>query len=259
MALNLSLNQSLNTQITFEPSVILMHVKPLALLTLGIFIYGFLIFKFYKYLARRDLIKLKIDTLKSHISLKIFLYLLNQLVLVPILIFFWFLVMVCVLLFLSNNNAAQIMLVSMGTVAAIRISSYYSQSLSEDLAKLLPLTLFAVFITNLNFSSIIGKIDTVVQMLELLDKLIFYLIFAVVIEFIMRIHQISVEVIKINRHNRQIVESASLHERKSYNVILDGTFEELNKFREEEIAAEKERLKNLQKNKSKNNNGKLNI
>jgi hypothetical protein len=257
MAINLSLNQSINAPITMDPSILLMHIKPLALLTIGIVIYAVLIFKFYKYLARRDLVKLHLDT-NRHVALKIFLYLLNQIVIVPALIFFWFLVMACVLLLLSNNNAAQIMLVSMAAVAAIRIVSYYNQSLAEDLAKLLPLTLVAVFIMELDFSSLATKLETIKQMLSYLDKLVFYLVFAVIIELIMRIHQIIRDVLAISRHNKQIVVTSSKQEKKSYDIILDGTFQELNKIKQEEIAKEKARNLKQQKNNAESN-GRLDI
>lgn len=245
MAINLSLNSSVSAPITADPATIFAYVKPVAALTIGLVIYAVLIFKFYKYLARRDLVKFKIDR-SSHISLRIFLYLVNQLILVPILIFFWFLVMAGVLLFLSNNDAFEIMIVSMGVIAAIRITSYYNQSLSEELAKLLPLTLAAFFVINLDFSALSGKINILKQMLGYFDKLIFYLVFAVIIELIMRIYQIIHDVIHISAHNRQIVVTSSNKAKKSYDLILDGTFEDLNKLREEEIAKEKAKLKRQQ-------------
>jgi hypothetical protein len=252
----------MNTPITLEPSVIFAHIEPLAILTLGIFVYAVLIFKFYKLLARRDLIKLKLNNENQHIAVRIFLYLLDQLVIVPVLIFFWFLIMTGVLLLFcngNNGNIYQIMIISMAIVAAIRITSYYNQSLSEELAKLLPLNLLAIFLVTMDFSSFVGKVDMIKQMLGYVDKLIFYLIFAVVVELIMRIQLIIREVIRISAHNRQIIVSSSKHAKKSYNSILNGTFEELNRIREEEIAREKERIRKQQKSEEQKNNGKLDI
>jgi hypothetical protein len=252
MALNLGVNESLNStinaHISFNISEIFSMLKPLALITAIIFLYGFLIFKFYKYLARRDLVKLKLDS-NSHISLRIFLYILNQIVVVPALIFFWFLVMACVLLFMSNSSAAYIMLVSMATIAAIRITSYYRQDLSEELAKLLPLTLFVIFIIEIEFTSLLGKIEVVRDMLGMLDKLVFYLLFAVLIELILRVQQIIKDVIKISDHNRQILESSSHGQKKSYDLILDGSVGDLLKLKEEEIEKERKKIEKLKKTK----------
>lgn len=103
----------------------------------------------------------------------------------------------------------------------------------------------------LDFSSFIGKLETVRQMLGYMDKLVFYLIFAVIVELIMRIQQIIRDVIKISHHNRQIVITSSKLAKKSYDIILDGTFEELNKLREKEIAAEKAKLQKQQKGEGK--------
>jgi hypothetical protein len=252
MAINFGVNESLNTtinsHISFNFAEIFAMVQPLALITAIIFLYGYLIFKFYKYLARRDLVKLKLDS-NSHISLRIFLYILNQLVIVPALIFFWFFVMVCVLLFMSNTTAAYIMLVSMATVAAIRITSYYRQDLSEELAKLLPLTLFVIFITEIEFTSLIGKVEVVRDMLGMLDKLVFYLLFAVLVELILRVQQIIKDVIKISDHNRQILVTSSNAQKKSYDIILDGSVGDLLKLKEEEIEKERKRIEKLKKTK----------
>lgn len=253
MALNITFNQT-SAPITWEPSVILTYVYPLALLSIGIFIFAFLIFKFYKYLARRDIVKLRLDVNKP-MSTKILVYLLNQLVIVPALIFFWFLIMACILLFMSNASAQYIMLVSMATVAAIRITSYYKVSLSEDIAKLMPLTLFSVFILQMDFVSVAGKLDTVKQMLMYSNRLIFYLMFAVAVELIMRVQQIIQDVIEI-RHYRINSQAPENQEKKAFDTIINRTFENANN---NNLETQNAKIKKENKSKDKRYNDDLTL
>ncbi|MGV8168590.1 MAG: hypothetical protein ACP5N3_00875 [Candidatus Nanoarchaeia archaeon] len=196
MDFNISFNQTSAAPITASPDVILINVKPLALLALGIVIYAIFIFKFYKYLAKRDILmagwnkKYDWNENTHHKISKIITYALEYIILVPIIVFFWFLVMALILLFMSNNTAAQIMLLSMAIIAAVRVVSYYSEDLARDLAKLMPLTLLAVFVSNLSFFSLDSTLNNALNMLTIYDKLIFYLLFVVVVEFIMRIIQL---------------------------------------------------------------------
>lgn len=196
MAFNLSFNQSITAPIMTDPQTILINIKPIALLVLGIVIYSIFVFKFYRYLAKRDILTFgwskKYSWKEGHVErfFHILLYTLEYLILVPIIIFFWFLVLTVILLFLSNNSASQIMLISMAIIAAVRITAYYHDQLSIDLAKMIPFTLLGFFIVDMYFFSMETVLSNAQAMFSNIDKLTFYLLFAIVVEFIMRIIQL---------------------------------------------------------------------
>ncbi len=169
-------------------------LRPLALFAVGVTIYGFLVFHFYRFLARKEILKLdlsKHNQARRPLLRKIIAVFFNvvvSLVLFPLLIFFWFLVMAG-LLFLMNSDRPieSIMLAAMGVVAAIRVSSYYNASLATDVAKILPLALLGIMLID---SSLIGLSESTEGIREAViqwETVIYYLVGVVVLEFVLRI------------------------------------------------------------------------
>lgn len=168
-------------------------LRPLALFAAGVAVYGILVFHFYRFLARKDILKLDLSKhnrsrrplLRKIIS--VIFYILESLMLFPILIFFWFLVMAG-LLFLMNSDRSieSILLAAMGVVAAIRVSSYYNATLATDVAKILPLALLGIMLID---SSLIGLSESTEGIREAAvqwETMIYYLIGVVVLEFALR-------------------------------------------------------------------------
>ena len=169
-------------------------LRPLALFAAGVTIYGILVFHFYRFLARKDILKLDLSKhnqarrpLLRKIIAVIF-YVLESLMLFPILIFFWFLVMAGLLYLMNSDRSIEsVMLAAMGVVAAIRVSSYYSATLAIDVAKILPLALLGIMLID---SSLIGLTESTEGIREAAvrwETMIYYLIGVVVLEFALRI------------------------------------------------------------------------
>ena len=124
-------------------------ITPLALYSLGMAVYGVFIWHFYRFLARKDIFNFHTEkymdkqgklTFKGVIGF--IFYFINYLILVPISTFFWFAVLAAFLLFMAKEQPLnQILLVSMAIIAATRITAYYNEDLSRDMAKMLPFTL----------------------------------------------------------------------------------------------------------------------
>ena len=193
--LNGTLNQTIATATATatDTAQLFSTLKPLILFVLGIAIYAFFIFKFYRFLAARDILKLKWHKqygwhegfLKR--TFKVFFYLIENIVVIPFLVFFWFIIMVGLLLLLSKNSPEQIMLISMAIVGAVRITAYYKEDLSRDLAKMIPFALLGVFIVDMTFSSFTSAWENAKLLVNHVDKLFFYLVFVAALELIMRI------------------------------------------------------------------------
>jgi len=169
-------------------------LKPLIIFIIGMVIYSLFIFKFYRFVARRDIFELNLQQYNKaeHPFLKktfgSFLYLVEYLLVFPLFTFLWFAVMVVLIAFLAKEQTAQsVLLVSIAVVATVRVTSYYKEELSRDLAKMLPFALLGVFLVDISFFSFASSFTVVKQIPFLWKTIIYYLLFVIVLEFILRI------------------------------------------------------------------------
>jgi len=169
-------------------------LKPLVIFVVGMVIYSILIYHFYRFLARRDPIALDLTRFREsqHSALsrifRVFIYLLENILFVPIFTFLWFAFLTIIIAFMAKEQAAQnIILVSMGFVAAVRITAYHNEDLSLDLAKVLPFMLLVLFVTDLPSYTYAGFIETLGSILSNWRILVYYLAFAVVLEIVLNI------------------------------------------------------------------------
>ena len=162
--------------------------------TAVIVVYAVFVFYFYRFLAKKNLIELNLAKYNQsqHPTAVKFLaaifYIIEYLVILPVLTFFWFAVLAILILVLAKGlDAATILLISAALVAAVRITSYVSEDLSKDLAKMLPFTLLAIAITTAGFFDVSALILRVKEIPSLFSNIPFYLLFIVIIELVMRI------------------------------------------------------------------------
>ena len=104
---------------------------------------------YYKQLARKDLFEIPKLNMKSKFAniLDRIIYFLKYLFVFPIYSFVWFLIFSFLLFVLSKSRPIEdILFLGIIVVAATRMGAYVSEKLAEDMAKLLPLTLIAIFL-----------------------------------------------------------------------------------------------------------------
>jgi hypothetical protein len=87
---------------------------------------------------------------------------------------------------LSKQSADQILLVSAAIIASTRITSYVSEDLSKDLAKILPFTVLATFILGENFFDISNLIAKVAEIPTLFNNVLIFIVFIFIVEFVLR-------------------------------------------------------------------------
>lgn len=169
-------------------------LKPVALFVAGMMIYAIFIFRFYRFLARKDIIELdltKYNTSSHPVMKKVFAviyYIIQYIVLIPLFVFFWFIVLTILLAFLAKNPVPEeILLVSIAVVAAVRISAYYNEQLSVDLAKMLPFALLGIFLIDISYFNFWSSIDVLGEIPQLWNILLYYLLFVVSLEFVLRL------------------------------------------------------------------------
>ena len=180
-------------QLTVDLMEAYMTLGPLALIIMGITVYGVFVFNFYRFLARKDIFTLNLQkhnqarrpALRKTIT--VVFYVFKCLMLYPVFVFFWFAVMTALLYLLSRNQQVEIvMLVAMGVVGAIRTCAYYKEALATDIAKILPFALLGITLID---SSIIRTVDSTAGVWEAVlrwETVIYYLVAVVTLEFVLR-------------------------------------------------------------------------
>lgn len=168
-------------------------LQPLLMFVVGMAVYSFFIFHFYKFLARRDIFELdlqKYNTAKLGLLRKFIssvLYVVKYALFFPILTFFSFLVLALILTLLAKTPTAEsILMISIAVVSAVRITAYYNEDLSRDLAKMLPFALLAVFLVDISYFSFSDAYAVLVQLPAKTKLLAYYLSFVILLEFVLR-------------------------------------------------------------------------
>ncbi len=168
--------------------------KPLILYIIGMTVYAVFVFKFYRFLARRDILELETEKYYSKYEgavekfFRSVFYVLENLVLIPVLVFFWFLVLSVLLMFLSKNTGIDmVLLMSASIVAAVRITSYYNENLSQDLAKLIPFALLCIFLVENQGLSTQTAVGFLRDIPAIFSYMVYYLLFVACLELVLRV------------------------------------------------------------------------
>lgn len=153
-------------------------------------IYASFIWKFYHFIARKNFLELNLHKRKNEeysSSFKIFLYFLEYIIISPFLIFFCLIIFGLFMVIMINNDSfLDIIFASTVALAAVRVTSYYNEPLSKELAKLIPLTLLAFIIITpgyLDFSKIITKLFDIPLFF---NQILTYFYFIFILESILR-------------------------------------------------------------------------
>ena len=196
------LNSTLGQGITYFNNVIPEDYKiyyTFAVFTLLITLYALFIWNFYKLLSKRDILELNLAQYNNYDDavikkiLAFLLFVLEYIIILPILVFFWFFVMAFIILLLAKDmSIVEIGLVSACIVGAIRITAYYSEDLSKEFAKLFPFTILAVAFITPGFLDVQNLVSKLSEIDILFNDVIFYLVVIMGLELILRLLEIAI-------------------------------------------------------------------
>ena len=165
-----------------------------AVYVVGMAVYAVFVFNFYRFLAAKDMFQVDLSRYEQsrfrfvRRVLHIFFYVVKYIILFPIFAFFWFAVLTLILAFLSKDRSfADTLVVALATVSAIRVTAYYREDLSRDLAKILPFAVLAVFLIDASFFAVEQSLDSLREAEEYTENILYYLLFLVGLEFALRI------------------------------------------------------------------------
>lgn len=183
---------------------------PLAVYIAGLGVYAIFVFKFYRFVASRDMFELDVSRYeKSRLRwvrafLHVVLYLGKYILLFPIIAFFWFAVLTLILTFLSRGQSfPDVLLVAMAVVGSIRVTAYYNEDLSKDLAKILPFAVLGIFLVDASFFTVSDSFDVLKESNDNRESVLYYLAFLIVMEFFLRLTLAVVTFLSALRNRRR--------------------------------------------------------
>jgi len=185
----------------------------LFLLVILIVIYVIFIWKFYRWISAKNLLELnlnKYNLSKNPVLTKMLaggFYLLEYIVILPFIIFFWFTIFTLFLIVLTSELPVNALLIVSATIiAAIRMTAYYKEDLSRDLAKLLPFTLLAVSLVSSDFFNVPRIISQIIQIPSHFSSILSYLLFIVFLEIVLRLFDFVLSIFNLHEDDLKKVE-----------------------------------------------------
>jgi hypothetical protein len=165
----------------------------LVFFTAVILAYSLFVFYSYRLFSKKNLFDfnfneyLRSDNPTISSLFGFFLYIVEYVFILPFFIILWFGFYSIFLLVLARNLEIQtILLISSALISAIRISSFASESLSRDLAKMLPFTLLALALVGERFFSLELLLERFSAIPSLISSLPIFLLFIFGVEIVLR-------------------------------------------------------------------------
>ena len=157
-------------------------IIPLFYLVITIAIYSVIIYHFYRYIARRDCFKPSERKHSKTIGFCKYAFLFPF---VAILFFMGFSLM---LIFLTKNYEINALLsTSFAIILAIRITAYYTEDLSKDVAKMLPFALLGIFLVDPTYFTPEIVNERINSLPEHVNLIFQFLLLIIIVEWILRI------------------------------------------------------------------------
>ena len=131
------------------------QVLPAFAAIVGIVLYSTFVFKFYRFLAKKDLIDADFSQYSEGFTgflkrlIDGLLLIVQNILFAPFLISFWVLILAVILTLLSGGDDLYWnVLVATSVVGSVRVISYFSEDLARDVAKMLPFAVLGVFLVD---------------------------------------------------------------------------------------------------------------
>ena len=171
---------------------------PSSLFALSVALFGFIIFNLHRSMSVRNALGIDLSGLrKSGRPLFIFLYGVAYVALYglvfPLLAYVWFCVLVTLLAFLHNTKGPEdLLLIGMAVLTSVRVTAYYNEDLSKDIAKILPYGLLGIFLVNLGQFDYERSVGLLERTVSEEDTAFYYWVYISGQELVLRVTQPSV-------------------------------------------------------------------
>jgi len=169
-------------------------LQPAIAFTVGVAIYAVIIFNLYRFMSRRDIFNLDLSKFEESThpvfrkTVHMILYVAKYLLIFPLFAFFWFGVLVVMVAFLSKTKEVEdLLLIAMAVLTAVRVTSYYTEDLSRDIAKMLPFALLGIFLIDLRYFDVSTSTELLNRAGAEWRSIFYYWVFVVILELILRV------------------------------------------------------------------------
>lgn len=168
-------------------------LRPLLYLVVIMIIYAVFVFKFYKLISKKNIFELNLGQYdkskhkKVDKTFEVIFYVLEYIIIFPIISLLWVLVISCILFFVSQDSFAVITLGAAAVIVTIRATSYFSEELSTEVAKILPFVLLAFYLTKMSAFGFLSYPQILMQLPQVYDMLPYYALFILAFEAVLRI------------------------------------------------------------------------
>lgn len=187
---------------------------------IGMVLYGIFVYHFYRFLSKRDMFSINLEKRlsskkfsssgeSSSAAPRVIAFIAMNFFIFPFVAFLWFVGYSSIMFLLVHQlPTATIFLVSSALIIAVRISAYYREDLSKDLAKLLPFALLGIFLYNPQFYAI----DQIIIRLKEIPSFIFqitaFIAVAMFVEIVLSIlYLIKIKFFHRKEHPKKIDDS----------------------------------------------------
>lgn len=167
--------------------------------SLGVAVYGIFVFHFYRFIARRDVFsfdlerrlgggKYKSTGERKSAAPRVAAYITTKFVIFPVIVFAWFLAYSMFILLLTQDMTPdKVFFVASILIIGIRITAYYNEDLSKDLAKTIPFAILGIFLFDQTFFTVQDVANNINQIPKFVTQIAAFLIVAFVVEIILSI------------------------------------------------------------------------
>ena len=176
-------------------------IPPAFMIAIAIAVYSLFVYFFYRFMAKRDVLKLNLkryNKYKFSFFIKFFavlFYLIEFMIVGPIVIFLWFSgLSIITIVFAKELTVGTVMMICAALIAAIRITAYFSEDLSKDLAKLIPLALLGSILVTPGVFEIGTLVERFLEIPSFFNKAVYYLLFIFILEAVLRIFLLPLQI-----------------------------------------------------------------
>ena len=170
------------TNVAFNKQINLAFI--LIVFTTLIVIYSIIIFYFYKFLSKKNILELDLYQYNQYENptlvkiTAIIFYFFEYLIILPVLTFFWFTLLSVMLMLLSPELRMEtVLLISASFVASVRVVSYINKGLSTEIAKIVPFTFLVIAVTTTDFFNLQVLLTRIYEIPNLFTDIIYFLVF----------------------------------------------------------------------------------
>lgn len=182
----------------------------LFIFVLLVLIYSIFVWKFYRFIGTRNIFSFNLNQYNkasrsffTKLLAGIF-YLIEYVLIIPFIIFFWYVVFTFFMILLAEASIGinTILLISAVAIASIRMATYipkYGENLAKELSKILPFTFLGIAVLNpLIFTNLADRVfSRLIELPLFFSGIINYFLFILILEILLRLIEFVLNILGI--------------------------------------------------------------